>query len=140
MPKAKAQAKATQRKAGFLYHLEKPKKILVREESALFKSKLFFLEKEFGGARLAKIAGVDRSRISRWKRGAKAEATNRERIDGLEYVVSRLRGILAHGSEQKWLFGINAHLNNRRPIDLIESGRVAEVVAAIEQTELGSYA
>jgi hypothetical protein len=140
MPKTKAATKAARRKSDFIYFLDKPKKLLVREESALFKSKLFFLEKEFGGARLAKIAGVDRSRITRWKRGAKADPTNRERIEGLEYVVSRLRGFLAHGSEQKWLFGINAQLDNRRPIDLIETGRVAEVIAAIEQTELGSYA
>jgi uncharacterized protein (DUF2384 family) len=41
---------------------------------------------------------------------------------------------------RKWLTGLNAHLGNRRPIDLLAKNRVAEVVAAIEQAEAGSYA
>lgn len=141
MPKMKVPSKVPGKKARYRYFLSKAPQVREKEESTVFLSKIALLEKEFGGAAtLAKIAGVDRSRISRWKRGAKADSTNQERINGLEYVVTRLRGFLAPGSEQKWLFGINAHLGNCRPIDLIESGRVAEVIAAVEQTELGSYA
>ncbi|NNN04708.1 MAG: hypothetical protein HKL90_02285 [Elusimicrobia bacterium] len=136
MPKTQAWG----RKARYGYFSGKAPQVREKNESAVFISKIALLENEFGGAKLAKIAGVDRSRISRWKRGAKADSTNQERINGLEYVVTRLRGFLAPGSEMKWLYGINAHLGNCRPIDLIERGRVAEVIAAVEQTELGSYA
>jgi hypothetical protein len=40
----------------------------------------------------------------------------------------------------KWLSGTNAHLGNRRPIDLLARNRVAEVVGAIEQADLDAYA
>ena len=39
-----------------------------------------------------------------------------------------------------WLYGMNAHLGDRRPIDLLASGRVSEVLAAIEAEETGAYA
>ena len=40
----------------------------------------------------------------------------------------------------KWLQGVNAFLGNQRPVDLLRCGRISEVMAAIEQTEAGSYA
>jgi len=39
-----------------------------------------------------------------------------------------------------WLTGFNAHLGHRQPLYMIERNRIAEVLAAIEQDEAGSYA
>ena len=41
---------------------------------------------------------------------------------------------------EKWLFGFNAFLRNRRPIDIIRQGRVEELLAAIRQEQAGSFA
>lgn len=139
MPQVKAPGKRTRSKGRYRYFIPKAQASKVGEQS-LFVKKIGLLEKEFGGAKLARFAGVDRSRITRWKQGAKADPANQDRINGLEYIVSCLHGFLAPESQEKWLFGINAHLNNCRPIDLIENGRIAEVIAAIEQAKLCSYA
>ena len=40
----------------------------------------------------------------------------------------------------KWLRGTNAHLGDRRPIDVIRQGRLSEVVAAIEAEKAGAFA
>jgi hypothetical protein len=36
--------------------------------------------------------------------------------------------------------GINAHLGDRRPIDLLREGSLSDVIAAIEALKSGSYA
>jgi uncharacterized protein (DUF2384 family) len=41
---------------------------------------------------------------------------------------------------EKWLFGINAHLRDRRPIDVIRMGGTLELLAALQQERAGSYA
>jgi hypothetical protein len=41
---------------------------------------------------------------------------------------------------ERWLFGANPLLRNRRPIDLIRLGRTAELLAALRQERAGSYA
>jgi hypothetical protein len=41
---------------------------------------------------------------------------------------------------ERWLFGVNPHLRNRRPIDLIRAGRTLEVLAALRQERAGSFA
>jgi uncharacterized protein (DUF2384 family) len=46
----------------------------------------------------------------------------------------------APATARKWLSATNAHLGNRRPLDLIAHHRLAEVIAAIELADLGSYA
>jgi len=54
--------------------------------------------------------------------------------------VSLLEGFLEEGSIAKWLRGMNAHLGDRRPIDVIRQGRLSEVVAAIEAERAGAFA
>ena len=57
--------------------------------------------------------------------------------------VRRLNRLLQHfqpETARKWLAGTNAHLGNARPLDLIARNRFAEVIAAIEQADLDSYA
>lgn len=90
---------------------------------------------------LAGILGVDRSSVTRWISGEDApDQENAEKIVGLRYVITRLSKFLEPEAVSDWLEGINAHLRDQRPIDLLRHGRMTEVIAAIEQAEAGSYA
>ena len=90
---------------------------------------------------VAGILGVDRSSVTRWISGEDVpDAENAEKIVGLRYVITRLSKFLAPEAIHDWLQGINAHLRNQRPIDLLQNGRMTEVMSAIEQAEAGSYA
>jgi transcriptional regulator with XRE-family HTH domain len=91
-------------------------------------------------ARVARLLGVSRSRVSRWLRDAEPDAENRRKLEGAEFVVAQLLEIFDRDTALKWLEGMNAHLGDRRPVDLLADGRGAEVLAAIEATETGAYA
>lgn len=91
-------------------------------------------------AELARALDVHRSQISRWKRGEPPEPLNEERLRDLDVVVSLLSGFLDESAIPDWLHGFNAHLGNRRPIDVLRTGRLSEVVAAIEAERSGAYA
>jgi hypothetical protein len=107
----------------------------------LIEVKLRRVIEAFGGqSEVARLLHVDRSRISRWLAGEEPDPRNTARLEALEYVLSRLLHTVYLPTARKWLTGINAHLGNRRPIDLLAHDRVSEVLAAIEQFELGSYA
>ncbi|HEY3219216.1 MAG TPA: hypothetical protein VGJ80_00665 [Gemmatimonadales bacterium] len=91
-------------------------------------------------ADLARSLGVHRSAVVRWKRGEAPTPENWEQLVGLDTVVSLLEGFLEIGSIPKWLRGVNAHLGDRRPIDMIRQGRLSAVVAAIEAEKAGAFA
>jgi len=99
------------------------------------------LTEELGGqSQVASALRVDRAQVTRWLKGARPAPANEAQIDALEFVVARLRRHLPPDTAVKWLTGVNAHLGNRRPLDLLADDRVAEVVAAIEQERAESYA
>ena len=105
------------------------------------KVKLRRLTQEFGGqSQVARALGVHRSRVTRWLAGDEPDPHNKATLEALEFVLARLLQTLPPATAKKWLSGSNAHLGNRRPLDLIAGRRIAEVLAAIEQDELGSYA
>ena len=107
----------------------------------LTRVKLRHLADGLGGqSEVARLLQVDRSRVSRWLSGEEPDPRNKARLDGLEYVLARLLQHFPPPTARKWLAGTNAHLGNRRPLDLIGSNRIAEVIAAIEQADLDSYA
>jgi transcriptional regulator with XRE-family HTH domain len=107
----------------------------------LARLKLRRLADAFGGqSEVARLLHVDRSRVSRWLRGDEPDPDNRASLDALEYVLARLERSMSPSTARKWMVAANAHLANRRPIDLLARHRVAEVIAAIEQDELGAYA
>ena len=107
----------------------------------LTRSKLRRITAEFGGqSEVARVLRVHRSRITRWLAGEEPDPRNKAKLEALEFVVARLLHTFPPAIARKWLTGINAHLGNRRPVDLLAQNRVAEVIGAIEQDELGSYA
>jgi hypothetical protein len=113
----------------------------VRATKSLIKQRYHVAKVAFpDDADLARSLGVHRSAVVRWKRGEAPAARNWEQLVGLDTVVSLLEGFLEDTSIAKWLRGMNAHLADRRPIDLIRQGRLSEVIAAIEAEKAGAFA
>ena len=90
--------------------------------------------------RLADALGVSPAQVSRWLRGQGIDPRNGERIDQLEFVVSQAERLFGPEGAQAWLFGIDRHLGDRRPIDMLRRGRVTEVLGALSAARAGSYA
>lgn len=90
---------------------------------------------------LAEFLDVHRSQISRLAHGTQQLQDDPAwRLTGLASIVAALRHVLDADVIPLWLRGTNAHLNFRRPLDLIREGRVAEVLAAVEAERAGSFA
>jgi len=113
----------------------------VRANKSLIKQRYHVAKVAFpDDADLARSLGVHRSAVVRWKRGEAPAPQNWEQLIGLDAVVSLLEGFLELASIPKWLRGLNAHLGERRPIDVIRQGRLSEVVRAIEAERAGAFA
>jgi transcriptional regulator with XRE-family HTH domain len=91
-------------------------------------------------ARLADLLGVDRSQVTRWLRGAGIDPLNAEKIDLLELVWGNLLRLYERDAALAWLQGINPHLGNRRPVDLIRQGRTEELMRAIRAERADAFA
>lgn len=91
-------------------------------------------------ADLAHALGVDRSRIVRYRRGEEPSGPVAETLIGLDVVISLLDGFLDAAVIPDWLQGVNAHLGNRRPLDVLRTGPLSDVIAAIEAERSGAFA
>ncbi|MDH5761166.1 MAG: MbcA/ParS/Xre antitoxin family protein, partial [Gemmatimonadota bacterium] len=80
------------------------------------------------------------SQVSRWKRGQDPGDENADRLGGLALVVEMLARWLPAEAVEGWLQGRNAHLGERSPAQMIRSGRVADVIGAIEAEKAGVFA
>ena len=99
------------------------------------------LAKDFGSQRrLADALGVSPAQVTRWRRGQGIDSRNAERIDRLELAMSSLLRLYEPEAAVAWLSGFNAHLGDRRPIDVIRQGRFDDVMSAINQERSGSFA
>jgi hypothetical protein len=90
--------------------------------------------------RLADALGVSPAQVTRWTRGQGIDPVNAERLDLLELAMSFLLRLYEPETVERWLFGVNPHLRNRRPIDLVRAGRTEELLAALRQERAGSFA
>lgn len=89
--------------------------------------------------RLADALGVSPAQISRWKRGRGIDPDNAERLDLLELVMSFLLRLYEPSTAEKWLFGLNPLLRDRRPIDVIRLGDAEELLSALRQEQADSF-
>lgn len=89
---------------------------------------------------IADYAGVDRSRVTRFKQGKNLESTTDALLVDVSNVVTQLRGYLDDAVIPDWLRGTNAHLNDRTPLAVLKTGRLSEVMSAIEAEQSGAYA
>lgn len=109
-------------------------------DAELGRVELKYLTSHVGSqSKLAKLLKVNRSSVSRWF-SRDLEPGQRVRIGGLSLILRKLYSVLEPEAATEWLHGINAHLSNQKPIDLIRQGRFSEVLAAIEQEDTLAYA
>ena len=89
---------------------------------------------------IAELLGLETVSVDAWGRGEVLPREEHERLVGLDVVVEMLTGVLEPSSIRKWLLGLNAHLSDRRPIHLLQAGRVSAVLAAVEAHVAGKFA
>src|SRR6266508_5430582 len=104
-------------------------------------AKVEALRRDFkSGAAVADLLGVSRSRVTRWLQGAGIDPLNAEKVDLLELVWSNLLRLYEREAALAWLFGVNPQLGDRRPIDLVRSGRAEELMRAIRAERSDAFA
>jgi hypothetical protein len=105
------------------------------------REKVGALVEELGSqAELARLMGVDRATVSRWRNGAPIDYENARSLDALLYVLAEARRVFGPRGALRWLHGVDAHLGNRSPAFVLGLGRVDLVVGALRSHEAGSYA
>jgi uncharacterized protein (DUF2384 family) len=103
--------------------------------------KITALSHDLGSQRhLAELLGVSPAQITRWRRGGGIDIANAERVDLLELVLASLLRLYPAEAAEQWLQGLNPHLGDRRPIDLVRAGRAQELLGAIAIERSGGYA
>jgi uncharacterized protein (DUF2384 family) len=103
--------------------------------------KVVVLSRDFRSQRLlAELLGIAPAQITRWRRGQEIDETDARRVDLLELVMSSLMRLYSSEVAELWLLGLNPHLADRRPIDLVRAGRAHELLDAIAQERAGSFA
>lgn len=103
--------------------------------------KLAALVEDMGSqAQVARALEVSPSRVSRWLKDEEPDRDNLIKLEAVEFALSRLQATYQRATALKWLYGFNAHLGGARPIDLLNRGRVSDVLRAIEADETGAYA
>jgi transcriptional regulator with XRE-family HTH domain len=90
--------------------------------------------------RLAEALGVDPAQVSRWHKGQAPDLRNAERVDVLELVLSELSRLYEPEVALRWLWGLNPHLGDRRPIEVVRAGQPEELVTALRMELAGSPA
>ncbi len=90
-------------------------------------------------AAVADLLGVSRSRVTRWLQGAGIDPLNAERVDLLELVWSNLLRLYEPEAARAWLLGLNPHLGDRRPVDLVRAGKAEELMRAIRAERADSF-
>ena len=92
------------------------------------------------GKDIANIVAVSPATVSRWSSGkATPDLKTQIVIAELRYVVDRLADFYTPEETRLWLHASHPMLGGARPIDLINGGRTAEVLAVIEALDSGAY-
>jgi hypothetical protein len=90
--------------------------------------------------KLAELLDVNPAQVSRWMRGQGIDDVNAERVDLLELAMSGLLRLYQPDAAYEWLLGLNPHLHDRRPIDVIRQRRAQDLLDALSQERAGSFA
>lgn len=103
--------------------------------------KVVALSRDFHSQRrLAELMEVSPAQVTRWRQGRGIDEANAQRVDLLELVMSSLLRLYPPATAERWLHGLNPHLGDRRPIDLVRAGRSRELLDALAQERAGSFA
>lgn len=116
-------------------------KAIAKKASTLRMAELEMLETVFGNqSKVAELLAVNRSRVSKWHKGEFPDDQNRLKLAAINYLLTILLSHMKPGTVMKWFNGINAHLNNQRPLDLLKQNKIPEVIDAAYQSAAGAYA
>ncbi len=127
--------KRAQRSGSPIFRLAQDQEAIIRVGHYLQARKGFASDSE-----LADVFPVNRSRISRWKRGEAPEPENARILRDLATVVAQLAEYYDPAVIPSWLRGHNPDLGGRRPLDLIhEGGHLPEILSTIEAQTSGAY-
>jgi transcriptional regulator with XRE-family HTH domain len=92
------------------------------------------------GKDIANIVDVSPAAVSRWSRGNGSPNLRAQTlIAELRYIVERLSDFYDPDETRLWLHSRHPLLNGERAIDLINTGRTQEVLAAIERLDAGAF-
>lgn len=92
-------------------------------------------------AKLAEWLGVSPSSPSRWIAGKSTPGRDLARlVIDIDYVAVRAATVWGENAVQSWLLGQNAFLGGASPLDMVQVGRTAEVVAALSGEASEVYA
>lgn len=83
---------------------------------------------------VANMLGTTPETVSRWNRGRAYPRSKKENmLVDLEYIVERLSEFYSDpGTARAWLYSRHRFFGGLRPADLIQEGRVEEVLDAIQ--------
>ena len=83
---------------------------------------------------IASITGVSDRAVQSWASGAsKPDGAKRERLMEVKYVVEQLSDVYTDEGVEIWLHAYQRALDSQRPVDLLQQGRFADVLSAVER-------
>jgi len=89
---------------------------------------------------LANIVGVSPPTVHRWSRGQGSPTIEKQQvIADLRWVAERLSDFYEPDEARLWLQTGHPQLGGARPYDLINEGRIADVLEVIDRLESGVY-
>jgi len=92
------------------------------------------------GKDIANIVSVSPATVSRWYSGkASPDLRTQTVIAELRYVVDRLSEFYSSEETRLWLHTAHPMLQGERAIDLINQGKLEQVLGVIETLESGAY-
>lgn len=89
---------------------------------------------------VADLVGATPQTVSRWRQGhVEPQPSHLNRLLSLEWLASELAEFYSPEDARVWLFSKHRLLDGRAPVDLIQEGRIDDVLAVIEQLKTGAY-
>ena len=86
------------------------------------------------GADVAEVLDIRRETVSRWNQGKSAPQRDTERVLlELAYIVRQLSDIYQPQQARLWLFSRQKLLHDKRPAELIRSGKIEHVLAVVNR-------
>lgn len=89
---------------------------------------------------VANLLGTRPETVSRWNQGKAFPRPDTEKLLlELEYIVDQLSDFYQPDEARLWLYSRQKRLGGTTPAELIQQGRVEDVITAINQLRDGSY-
>lgn len=87
---------------------------------------------------IAAAIGADESTLHRWRSGeSEPRSVFRSRMDALNEFQQELLDLVAPGAAREWLRTPVPALDDRRPLDLLEQGRIEPLTRLLMRMNLG---